>query len=186
MAGEPPAGAASSIPQIDAAASHVWAFVFMAVLMLMFGVGRVAKETKTTVKWKSFLHLWMVAYLVLLAALMSVTTAMALVLMVDEKGQPRITFVPPSFLSMTAAVLGVFGFEILVPQIHHRFRRKSIGSGLGEFAGEFHFRSRRFTRRVGNPGRILHQTDPDAVLTRYPLERFPGVPRQVATTRSRE
>jgi hypothetical protein len=32
----------------------------------MFGVGRVAKETKTTVKWKSFLHLWMAAYLVLL------------------------------------------------------------------------------------------------------------------------
>ncbi|HWD99596.1 MAG TPA: hypothetical protein VG345_11180 [Bryobacteraceae bacterium] len=122
MAGEPPAGAAGSIPQIDAAASHVWAFVFMAVLMLMFGVGRVAKETKTTVKWKSFLHLWMVAYLVLLAALMSVTTAMALVLMVDEKGQPRITFVPPSFLSMTAAVLGVFGFEFL-------FRKFIIGFG---------------------------------------------------------
>jgi hypothetical protein len=110
------------MPQVDAAASHVWAFVFMLVLMLMFGVGRVAKETKTSVKWKSFLHLWMVAYLVLLAALMSVTTAMALVVLIDEKGQPRVTFIPPSFLSMTAAVLGVFGFEFL-------FRKFIIGFG---------------------------------------------------------
>jgi hypothetical protein len=110
------------MPPVDAAASHVWAFVFMLVLMLMFGVGRVAKETKTTVKWKSFLHLWMAAYLVLLAALMSVTTAMALVLLIDEKGQPRVTFIPPSFLSMTAAVLGVFGFEFL-------FRKFIIGFG---------------------------------------------------------
>ena len=110
------------MPPVDAAASHVWAFVFMLVLMLMFGVGRVAKETKTSVKWKSFLHLWMVAYLVLLAALMSVTTAMALVLLIDEKGQPRVTFIPPSFLSMTAAVLGVFGFEFL-------FRKFIIGFG---------------------------------------------------------
>jgi hypothetical protein len=82
--------------------------------MLVFGVGRVAKETKTSVKWKSFLHLWMLAYIALLAALMSVTTAMALVLLIDEKGQPRVTFIPPSFLSMTAAVVGVFGFEFLV------------------------------------------------------------------------
>ena len=110
------------MPPVDAAASHVWAFVFMLVLMLMFGVGRVAKETKTSVKWKSFLHLWMAAYLVLLAALMSVTTAMALVLLIDEKGQPRVTFIPPSFLSMTAAVLGVFGFEFL-------FRKFIIGFG---------------------------------------------------------
>jgi len=110
------------MPPVDAAASHVWAFVFMLVLMLMFGVGRVAKETKTSVKNQSFLHLWMVAYLVLLAALMSVTTAMALVLLIDEKGQPRVTFIPPSFLSMTAAVLGVFGFEFL-------FRKFIIGFG---------------------------------------------------------
>lgn len=110
------------MPPVDAAASHVWAFAFMLVLMLMFGVGRVAKETKTSVKWKSFLHLWMVAYLVLLAALMSVTTAMALVLLIDGTGQPRVTFIPPSFLSMTAAVLGVFGFEFL-------FRKFIIGFG---------------------------------------------------------
>jgi amino acid permease len=122
MYGELSTGAPDSISQIDAAASHVWAFAFMMILMLMFGVGRVAKETKTSVKWKSFLHLWMVAYLVLLAFLMSVTTAMALVLLIDEKGQPRVTFIPPSFLSMTAAVLGVFGFEFL-------FRKFIIGFG---------------------------------------------------------
>jgi hypothetical protein len=110
------------ISQFDAAATHIWAFVFMAILVLMFGVGRVAKETKTSVRWRSFLHLWMIAYLVLLAALMSVTTAMALVILIDEKGQPRVTFIPPSFLSMTAAVLGVFGFEFL-------FRKFIIGFG---------------------------------------------------------
>lgn len=108
--------------KFDAAASHSWAFVFMTILMLMFGIGRVAKETKTSVKVKSFLHLWMFAYLVLLAALMSVTTALALVLLIDGNGEPRVTFIPPSFLSMTAAVLGVFGFEFL-------FRKFIIGFG---------------------------------------------------------
>ena len=89
---------------VDAAADHPAAFVFMTILLLMFAVGRVAKETRTSVKWSSFLHLWMVAYLVTLAFLMSVTTAMALVVLIDEKGQPRANFVPPSFLSMAAAV----------------------------------------------------------------------------------
>lgn len=112
--------------QVDAAASHPWAFVFMTTLMLVFGVGRVAKETKTSVRLTLFLHLWMLAYIVLLAALMSVTTAMALVLLIDEKGQPRMTFIPPSFLSMTAAVLGVFGFEFL-------FRKFIIGFGEAQF-----------------------------------------------------
>lgn len=94
----------------------------MTILLLMFAVGRVAKETRTSVKWSSFLHLWMVAYLVTLAFLMSVTTAMALVVLIDEKGQPRANFVPPSFLSMAAAVAGVFGFEFL-------FRKFIIGFG---------------------------------------------------------
>ena len=107
---------------VDAAADHPAAFVFMTILLLMFAVGRVAKETRTSVKWSSFLHLWMVAYLVTLAFLMSVTTAMALVLLIDEKGQPRANFVPPSFLSMAAAVAGVFGFEFL-------FRKFIIGFG---------------------------------------------------------
>jgi hypothetical protein len=97
------------IPTVDAAVSHPYAFVFM----LVFGVRRVAKETKRTVRWKFFLHLWMVAYLVLLGALMSVTTAMALVLLVGTNGQPTAAFIPPSFISMAAAVFGVFGFEIL-------------------------------------------------------------------------
>lgn len=111
---------------IDAAANHVWAFVIMGVLVFTFGVGRVAKETKTSVKWRSFLHLWMFAYLVLLGLLMSVTTAMALVLLVDDKGQPRVTFIPQSFISMAAAVLGVFGFEFL-------FRKFIIGFGENQF-----------------------------------------------------
>jgi hypothetical protein len=116
----------NSLSQVDAAASHPLAFVFMTILMLVFGVGRVAKETKTSVQPKSFLHAWMVAYVVLLAALMSVTTAMALVFLIDDRGQPRITFIPSSFLSMTAAVLGVFGFEFL-------FRKFIIGFGETQF-----------------------------------------------------
>ena len=59
---------------------------------------------------------------VLLAALTFVTTAMALVLLFDEKRQPRVAFIPSSFLPMTAAVLGVFGFEFL-------FRKFIIGFG---------------------------------------------------------
>jgi hypothetical protein len=100
----------------DAAANHPYAFAIMAVLMLVFGFARVAREMgpTVTVKWKSFLHLWMFCYLILLAALMSVTTAMALVLLVDEKGLPRVTFIPASFIPMAAAVFGVFGFEILL------------------------------------------------------------------------
>jgi hypothetical protein len=116
----------NSNPQVDAAASHPLAFVFMVILMLVFGVGRVAKETKTSVQPKSFLHLWMVSYIVLLAALMSVTTAMALVLLIDDRGQPRMHFIPSSFLSMTAAVLGVFGFQFL-------FRKFTIGFGEAQF-----------------------------------------------------
>lgn len=118
--GELSTGSPIATSQIDAAASHPWAFVFRMFLTLVFGVGRLAKETKTSVKWKSFLHLWMISYLVLLAALMSVTTAMALVLLIDEKGQPRVSFISPSFLSMAAAVLGVFGFESSDDTAEHR------------------------------------------------------------------
>jgi hypothetical protein len=100
-------------PPIDAATRHPYAFVFMTALMLVFGAVRVAKGTKASVKWKSFLHFWMFAYLLTLAMLMSITTAMALVLLVDEKGLARVTFIPASFISMAAAVFGVFGFEVL-------------------------------------------------------------------------
>jgi len=51
---------------------------------------------------------------------------MALVLLLDEKGHPRVTFIPPSFVSMTAAVAGVFGFEFL-------FRKLIIGFGENQF-----------------------------------------------------
>lgn len=109
-------------PTVDVARAHPWAFAFMLVLMLIFGVGRAAKETRVNVRWSSFLNLWMVAYLVFLGFLMAVTTAMALLIMVDPNGQPRVTFVPPSFISLTAAVLGVFGFEFL-------FRKLIVGFG---------------------------------------------------------
>jgi len=107
------------MPQVahsaDAAASHPYAFAFMFLLMLIFAIQRVAKETKTSVKkWTSFLHFWMLAYFILLTALMSVTTAMALVLLVDEKGEPRVNFIPPSCIAISAALIGVFGFEFLL------------------------------------------------------------------------
>jgi len=112
---------------VDAASSHLLAFAFMIVLMLVFGVGRIAKETKTSVKnWKSFLNFWMFAYVLLLGALMSVTTSMALVLLIDANGSPRVVFIPPSMISMSAAVVGVFGFEFL-------FRKFTIGFGENKF-----------------------------------------------------
>jgi hypothetical protein len=111
----------------DAAVQHPWAFIFMFVLMLLFGVGHVARKTTQSVrKWSSFVHLWMFGYLVLLGFLMSVTTGMALVLLIDEKGQSRISFLPPSMTSMAAAVVGVFGFEFL-------FRKFVIGFGENQF-----------------------------------------------------
>ena len=115
--------ATNSIPPVDAAVTHPSAFIFMLILALIFGVGRVAKETKVSVKkWRSFLHLWMAAYLILLAFLMAVTTAMALVLLFGKSNEPSVTFIPPSFLPMAASVLGVFGFEFL-------FRKFIIGFG---------------------------------------------------------
>jgi hypothetical protein len=59
----------------------------------------------------------MLSYLLLLGILMAVTTAVALVLLVDEKGALRVSFIPPSFISLVAAVLGVFGFEFLVRKL---------------------------------------------------------------------
>ena len=111
---------------IDAATSHPFAFVFMALFVLLFGVGRVAKETKAKVKISSFLHLWMALYLVLLGFVMALTTAMALVLLVDGKGQLRVDFIPASFVSIAAALLGVFGFEFLG-------RKFIIGFGENQF-----------------------------------------------------
>jgi hypothetical protein len=42
-AAELSAGVPNSIPPLDAAINHPWTFAFMIVLMLMFGIGRVAK-----------------------------------------------------------------------------------------------------------------------------------------------
>jgi hypothetical protein len=64
----------------------------------------------------------MAAYLALLALLMAVTTAMALALLFGKNNEPNVNFLPPSFLPMAAAVLGVFGFEFL-------FRKFIIGFG---------------------------------------------------------
>jgi hypothetical protein len=125
-------GAANSAgcSTIDAALSHPWAFVFMIALMLGFGLARVANETKIPVrKWQSFVHLWMTAYLILLALLMSLTTAMALVLLVDACGKPRMTVIPASFISLAAAFLGVFGFEFLVRKFIIGFGENQLDVG---------------------------------------------------------
>ena len=120
-------GIASSIAPGDVAATHPYTFVLMLVLVLIFGLETVAREAKTSIKITSFLHLWMAAYLVLLAFLMSVTTAMALVLVFDpSNNHPRFTSIPASFAPMAAAVLGVFGFEFL-------FRKFIVGFGEVRF-----------------------------------------------------
>jgi len=122
-----PAVAAVGQPSsVDVAQIHPYAFVFMLFLLLMFGIGRIASQTKANVRWQSFLHVWMFLYLVFLGVLMSVTTAMSLVLLVDKTGQPRVDLIPPSFISLAAAVLGVFGFEFLV-------RKFIIGFGETQF-----------------------------------------------------
>lgn len=102
----------------------------MAVLMFGFGLARVAKETTLPIrKWRSFLHLWMAAYFLLLALLMSLTTAMALALLVDACGVPKVTFIPASFISVAAAVLGVFGFEFLVRKFVIGFGENQLDVG---------------------------------------------------------
>jgi hypothetical protein len=125
-----PVSPATPCSPVDAALSHPWAFVFMAVLMFGFGLARVAKETTLPIrKWRSFLHLWMAAYFLLLALLMSLTTAMALALLVDACGVPKVTFIPASFISVAAAVLGVFGFEFLVRKFVIGFGENQLDVG---------------------------------------------------------
>jgi hypothetical protein len=93
-------------------------------------VARVAKETNIPVrKWRSFLHPWMAAYFLLLTLLMSLTTAMALALLVDACGVPKVAFIPPSFISVAAAVLGVFGFEFLVRKFVIGFGENQLDVG---------------------------------------------------------
>jgi hypothetical protein len=115
---------------IDAAVSHPWAFVFIAILMLGFGFGRVAHETGGAVrKSQSFVHMWMGVYFLLLTLLMSLTTAMALALLVDACGNPKTALIPPSFVSLAAAVVGVFGFEFLVRKFVIGFGENQLDVG---------------------------------------------------------
>jgi len=110
---------------VDAASSHLLAFAFMIVLMLVFGVGRIAKETKTSVKnWKSFLNFWMFAYVLLLGALMSVTTSMALVLLIDANGSPRGGLHPTIYDFNVRSAGRRVRFRVSFPQIHYWLRRK--------------------------------------------------------------
>ena len=105
---------------MDAATSHSSAFLLMLLVMLPVCLTRVSKATKTpAVTWKSFFNFWMVLYLVVQVALMALTTAIALFLLFDVQGQPKIANlpVPSSFLPLTAALLGVFGFEILLSRL---------------------------------------------------------------------
>jgi len=112
---------------VDAAASHPFAFGIMAVLAVILGCARVAHETKVSIKnVGSFIHMWTFAYLALLTVLMSITTDMALVLLVGPDGKPALTFIHPSLVSMAAAVFGVFSFEITDQQVRDRFWGKQI------------------------------------------------------------
>jgi hypothetical protein len=113
---------------VDLAAAHPYTFVWMAVLLFIFGIGRVSRETKPAVtNWKSFLHPWMAAYLVILGILMALTTGMALVLVFDPStGSARIDWLPPSLCPVAAAALGVLGFEWL-------FRKFTVGFGESQF-----------------------------------------------------
>ncbi len=65
-------------------------------------------------RMRSYLNLWTIAYFVVMCLLTSLTTSSALYLLLDDKGNPRISLVPNSFLPLLAAVVGVFGFEFLV------------------------------------------------------------------------
>lgn len=117
------AGVGNPIVPVDVAQAHPAAFLFMSVLVLIFGAITVATESKVSVlKWTSFLHFWMAAYLVLLAVLMSVTTAIALGLLFDDRNHAKLPWLPASFAPISAAVVGVFAFEIFL-------RRFIIGFG---------------------------------------------------------
>jgi hypothetical protein len=102
---------------MDAAANHPLTFLIMLVVMLPVCLTRVAKQTRIpAAKWKSFVNFWMIAYLVVQVALMGLTTATALFLLYDSHGGPKLPElpIPFSFLPLAAALLGVFGFEILL------------------------------------------------------------------------
>ncbi len=64
----------------------------------------------------------MCAYLVLLMILMSITTAIALSIVFDDKNHSRFPLLPVSFGPIAAAVVGVFAFEVFL-------RRFIVGFG---------------------------------------------------------
>lgn len=84
--------------------------------MLAFAAVRVAAGTKIQVKWKSFLNPWMSAYLVILAFMYNLTTAVALVL-IAPAGKPPTLPIPPFFISLAGGVFGFFGFDILLSKL---------------------------------------------------------------------
>ena len=101
----------------DAATAHPLAFVFMLIVMLPVCATRVAKATNLpALKWECFFNFWMGAYLIVQVALAALTTAIALFLLFDSHGNPKLPDlpIPLSFLPLAAALLGVFGFEILL------------------------------------------------------------------------
>lgn len=102
---------------MDAATNHPLAFLLMLIVMLPVCLTRVARTTRVpATKWIAFVNFWMIAYLIVQVALMALTTSIALFLLYDLKGEPKLRElpVPPSFLPLAAALLGVFGFEILI------------------------------------------------------------------------
>jgi len=99
----------------------------MLVLACIFSVGSVANDAGIPIRrFRSFLHLWMAAYFLLLALLMAVTTGMTLVLLFDAKDGLRIPLFPSRIAPLAAAVFGVFGFETLV-------RKLIVGFGENQF-----------------------------------------------------
>jgi len=74
------AGVAHPVQRVEI----VWSMVWMLLLVLLWSLRNVAKGVKVSAPLKSFVNFWMIAYLVLLAVSMSITTAMAL-----EQNQSR-------------------------------------------------------------------------------------------------
>ncbi|ADW68852.1 hypothetical protein [Granulicella tundricola] len=116
---------------VDVAASHPFAFVWMTVLMLILGVSRVARGIRPAVtNASSYFHLWMLAYLVVLGLLMSLTTGIALVILYDPhhygEARPAFDWLPQRLLPLAAGAAGVLGFEWL-------FRKFTVGFGQTQF-----------------------------------------------------
>jgi amino acid permease len=106
----------ASLPSIDAAANHPFAYVVALAFMVVFSAARVASGTKISVKPESFFNFWMVAYLLVLTFMYMLTTAVALALIVPD-GKTPITVIPPSFVWLAGGVFGFFGFDVLLSKL---------------------------------------------------------------------